>query len=44
LLAPVKQTEDSSGNPVPGNEGQIFFNCPNPVRPDYVPFPCSDNE
>lgn len=40
---PVPQTEDESGNPVPGNEGQLFFNCPNPVREDYVPYPCEAN-
>jgi len=40
---PEKQTEDSSGNPVPGNQGQVFFNCPNPVPANYVPFPCEDN-
>ena len=43
LEAPVKATEDSTGNPVPGNEGQLFFNCPNPVPVGYVPYPCSDN-
>ncbi len=41
---PEPQTEDTTGNPVPGNEGQIFFNCPNPVAADYVPFPCSSDE
>ena len=40
LSEPEPQTEDSSGNPVPGNDGQIFFNCPNPVPAGYVPFPC----
>ncbi len=38
------QTEDSTGNAIPGNEGQIFFNCPNPVPTGYVPFPCEDNQ
>ena len=44
ISEPEPQTEDSSGNPVPGNDGQIFFNCPNPVPTGYVPFPCSDNQ
>jgi len=37
---PVPQTEDEAGNPVPGNDGQIFFNCPAPIRVGEVPFPC----
>jgi hypothetical protein len=44
LSEPEPATEDSTGNPVPGNEGQVFFNCPNPVPVGYVPFPCSVNE
>ncbi len=43
VLEPVPATEDSTGNPVPGNDGQVFFNCPNPVPVNYVPFPCSEN-
>lgn len=43
LTEPEPQTEDTSGNPVPGNEGQVFFNCPNPVPVDYVPYPCEAN-
>jgi len=37
---PVPQTEDEAGNPVPGNDGQIFFNCPGPIGADKVPYPC----
>jgi len=44
LAEPEPQTEDSSGNPVPGNDGQVFFNCPNPVKTGFVPFPCSAND
>ena len=44
LLEPEPQTEDSTGNPVPGNDGQIFFNCPNPVADTFVPYPCSAND
>jgi hypothetical protein len=43
LSEPEKATEDSTGNPVPGNEGQLFFNCPNPVPASYVPYPCEAN-
>ena len=43
LSEPEPATEDSTGNPVPGNDGQIFFNCPNPVPLNYVPFPCESN-
>ncbi|NOY90391.1 MAG: hypothetical protein GXP55_04205 [Deltaproteobacteria bacterium] len=37
---PEPQTEDEAGNPVPGNDGQIFFNCPAPLAIDSVPYPC----
>jgi len=40
---PVVSTEDESGNPVPGNDGQVFFNCPSPVPAGFVPYPCEDN-
>ena len=40
---PRPQSEDTTGNPFPGNEGTVFFNCPSPVPQDYVPYPCSDN-
>ncbi|MEK6606572.1 MAG: hypothetical protein AABZ30_02825 [Myxococcota bacterium] len=38
---PVEMSEDETGNPVPGNEGRVFFNCPNPVNADFVPHPCA---
>lgn len=38
---PVPQSEDEAGNPVPGNDGVVFFNCPVPVHPDSVPYPCA---
>ena len=38
---PEPQVEDETGNPVPGNEGRLFFNCPAPVVQGYVPFPCA---
>jgi|GEM_PF-5437946 len=44
LSEPEKATEDSTGNPVPGNDGQLHFSCPNPVPANYVPYPCSDND
>lgn len=40
FATPVEMTEDETGNPVPGNEGRIFFNCPNPVNSEFVPYPC----
>ncbi len=44
MTEPEPAEEDETGNPVEGNEGQVFFNCPNPVPVDFVPYPCSDNE
>lgn len=38
---PVPMEEDETGNPVPGNEGRVFFNCPNPVAEGFVPHPCA---
>lgn len=38
---PVPQSEDSTGNPFPGNEGVVFFNCPVPVSEGNVPYPCT---
>jgi len=38
---PTPQSEDETGNPVPGNEGTVFFNCPVPVTEEHVPFPCA---
>jgi len=43
ISAPMPMREDEQGNPVPGNEGTVFFNCPSPVPQGYVPYPCSDN-
>ena len=40
LEQPVPQREDESGNPVEGNDGQIFFNCPFSTTADTVPYPC----
>ncbi len=40
LEQPVPQREDEFGNPVPGNDGQIFFNCPVSTAVDRVPYPC----
>ncbi len=40
LEVPEPQTEDPSGNPVPGSQGQLFFHYPVPVPADHVPFPC----
>lgn len=37
---PVPQREDETGNPVPGNDGRVFFNCPAPVPEGFVPYPC----
>jgi len=37
---PVPQREDEAGNPVPGNDGLIFFNCPASRVAGSVPFPC----
>lgn len=37
---PAPTSEDETGNPVPGNEGVVFFNCPVPVAQDHVPYPC----
>jgi len=41
VASPVVQREDETGNPVPGNEGQVFFNCPSPAPVGFVPFPCA---
>ncbi len=43
LDMPKAMREDETGNPVPGNEGQIFFNCPAPVPEGFVPYPCEAN-
>jgi len=40
-LEPVPMNEDETGNPIPGNEGRVFFNCPNPVPAEFAPFPCA---
>jgi hypothetical protein len=42
LGAPVVMEEDETGNPVPGNEGLVLFNCPVPVPVRFVPFPCGN--
>ena len=36
--------EDETGNPVPGNDGQVTFNCPFSVPADHVPYPCGVNQ
>ncbi|HTM19561.1 MAG TPA: hypothetical protein VL172_03605 [Kofleriaceae bacterium] len=43
MLGPEPSVEDETGNPVPGNEGQVFFNCPLAVPADHIPFPCEAN-
>lgn len=37
---PTVMMEDETGNPVPGNEGRVFFNCPFPIPQGSVPYPC----
>lgn len=37
---PVPQREDEFGNPLPGNDGLIFFNCPFSRPEGTVPWPC----
>lgn len=44
LGTPVAMVEDETGNPVPGNEGLVLFNCPVPVPVRFVPFPCGNIE
>ncbi|MBI2893438.1 MAG: hypothetical protein HYY06_07785 [Deltaproteobacteria bacterium] len=43
LGMPVEMREDETGNPVPGNDGKVLYNCPMVVREGFVPFPCEDN-
>ncbi|MBI2894527.1 MAG: hypothetical protein HYY06_13325 [Deltaproteobacteria bacterium] len=41
---PTVMMEDETGNPVPGNEGRVLFDCPFSVAEDFVPYPCEANE
>lgn len=41
---PTLMMEDETGNPVPGNQGRIMFDCPFAVLEDFVPYPCEANE
>lgn len=43
LTEPKLMLVDETGKPVPGNEGQVLFNCPEPVPSAYVPYPCEEN-
>ncbi len=45
VTGPVPSMEDETGNPVPGNDGQVFFNCPFSVPADHIPdTPCEVNQ
>lgn len=41
---PTLMMEDETGNPVPGNQGRIMFDCPFAVLEDFVPYPCEANQ
>jgi hypothetical protein len=43
-LQPTFMMEDETGNPVPGNQGRIMFDCPFSVLEDFVPYPCEANQ
>ncbi len=40
IAAPFVMEEDETGNPVPGNDGLVLFDCPVPVPVRFVPYPC----
>ena len=42
LGEPRAETNNSVfGGVEPVDSGQLFFNCPSPVREDFVPYPCA---
>lgn len=43
LPQPTVMMEDETGNPVPGNNGRIMFDCPFTVLEDFIPYPCEAN-
>jgi len=42
IAAPIVMEEDETGNPVPGNDGLVLFDCPVPVPVSFVPYPCGN--
>ena len=44
MTGPEPSLEDETGNPVPGNDGQVMFNCPFSVPADHIPYPCGVNQ
>ena len=40
LTTPAVMQSDETGDPVPGDDGLVLFNCPVPVPVSFVPYPC----